>query len=275
MRIRIAHQTLYRYERPASGIIQILRLTPRNHEGQYVVNWRIEISEDCVLDGKEDAFGNVVHSFTTDRRCDSLRVMVEGEVETHEMTGIVRNAVERFPPTLFLRDTPLTLADADIAAMAARCRAEADGDALRTMHGLMLFLNKEMTFDTDPTNAGTTAIESFALRRGVCQDFSHIFIAASRSLGIPARYIGGYLRRADGVALQSAGHAWAEAYLPDLGWVAFDPTNAICATESHVRVAVGLDYLGAAPVRGTRAGGGMEGLDVTIRVEQAERQTQS
>ncbi len=275
MRIRIAHETLYRYERPASGIIQILRLTPRNHEGQYVLNWRIEISEDCVLDDKEDAFGNVVHNFTTDRRCETLRVMVEGEVETHETTGIVRNAVERFPPTLFLRDTPLTLADADIAAMAAQRRAEADGDVLRTMHGLMLFLNKEMTFDTDPTHAGTTAIRSFALKRGVCQDFSHIFIAASRSLGIPARYIGGYLRRADGVALQGAGHAWAEAYVPNLGWVAFDPTNAVCATEAHVRVAVGLDYLGAAPVRGTRAGGGMEGLDVTIRVEQAERQMQS
>jgi transglutaminase-like putative cysteine protease len=241
MRIRIAHETLYRYERPASGIIQILRLTPRNHEGQYVLNWRIEISEDCVLDDKEDAFGNVVHNFTTDRKCDTLRVMVEGEVETHETTGIVRNALERFPPTLFLRDTELTLADADIAAMAAQRRAEADGDVLRTMHGLMLFLNKEMTFDTDPTHAGTTAIESFA----------------------------------DGVALQGAGHAWAEAYVPNLGWVAFDPTNAVCATEAHVRVAVGLDYLGAAPVRGTRAGGGMEGLDVTIRVEQAERQMQS
>ena len=73
---------------------------------------------------------------------------------------------------------------------------------------------------------------------------------------MPARYVGGYLKRSDGVVGQEAGHAWAEAFVPDLGWVAFDPTNGISATDAHVRVSVGLDYLGAAPVRGTRHGGG-------------------
>src|SRR4051794_39956839 len=124
MRIHVSHETVYRYERPASGIIQILRLTPRNHEGQYVLNWRVEISEDCVLDQREDAFGNLMHNFTTDKRCDMLRVMVEGEVETHEPGGIVRGAVERFPPTLFLRDTLLTTANPDIIAVALQCQAE-------------------------------------------------------------------------------------------------------------------------------------------------------
>ena len=85
----------------------------------------------------------------------------------------------------------------------------------------------------------------------MCQDFTHIFIAAARSLGIPARYVGGYFHRDDGVIEQDAGHAWAEAFVPELGWVGFDPANGICATDAHVRVAVGLDYLGAAPVRGT------------------------
>ena len=85
----------------------------------------------------------------------------------------------------------------------------------------------------------------------MCQDLTHIFIAAARSLAIPARYIGGHFHRADGVTEQEAGHAWAEAFVPDLGWVAFDPANGICATDAHVRVAVGLDYLGAAPVRGS------------------------
>src|SRR5207237_3124684 len=112
-----------------------------------------------------------------------------------------------------------------------------------------------MVLDTIPTYTSTTAAEAFALKRGVCQDFTHIFIAAARSIGIPARYVGGYFRRNDGVIDQDAGHAWAEAFVPDLGWVAFDPTNGISATDAHVRVAVGLDYLGAAPVRGTRYGG--------------------
>jgi transglutaminase-like putative cysteine protease len=100
-------------------------------------------------------------------------------------------------------------------------------------------------------------------------------MAAARYLEVPARYVGGYLKRSDGVVGQEAGHAWAEAFVPDLGWVAFDPTNGISATDAHVRVSVGLDYLGAAPVRGTRHGGGKETLDVAIRVDQAGRQTQA
>jgi transglutaminase-like putative cysteine protease len=130
-------------------------------------------------------------------------------------------------------------------------------------------------FDTDPTHPATTAAEAFALKRGVCQDLTHVFITAARCLGVPARYVGGHFRRGDGVTDQSAGHAWAEAYVPDLGWVAFDATNGICATDAHVRVAVGLDYLGAAPVRGMRHGGSGETLAVNVLVDQSRRQQQS
>src|SRR5215218_10340070 len=125
-----------------------------------------------------------------------------------------------------------------------------------------------MTFDPDPTHSATTASEAFALKRGVCQDLAHIFIAAARSIGIPARYVGGHFHRDDGVDDQDAGHAWAEAFVPNLGWVAFDATNGICATDSHLRIAAGLDYLGAAPVRGTRFGGSGETLSVNVRVNQ-------
>jgi transglutaminase-like putative cysteine protease len=139
----------------------------------------------------------------------------------------------------------------------------------------MTGLNREIAFDTDPTHAATTAAEAFSIRRGVCQDLTHIFVAAARVLGIPGRYIGGHFHRADGVTSQEAGHAWAEAYIENLGWVGFDPTNGICTTEAHVRVAAGLDYLGAAPVRGTRFGGAGESLKVAVRVDQAGSQTQS
>ncbi|MBI3760141.1 MAG: transglutaminase family protein, partial [Deltaproteobacteria bacterium] len=98
---------------------------------------------------------------------------------------------------------------------------------------------------------------------------------AARSRGIAARYVGGHFRRADGVTAQQAGHAWAEAHVPDLGWVAFDPANGICASDAHVRVAVGLDYLGAAPVRGARQGGGTEAMMVVVNVDQALRQAQN
>lgn len=275
MRIRVCHETVYRYTVPASGVIQTLRLTPRNHEGQYVADWRIDVSADCRLSEHEDAFGNITHSFTAEGPFEELRVLVEGEVETAATGGVVAGAIERFPPSLFLRETALTRIDTAIAAFAQAIRRNAQGGVLELLHALLNGLNTEIAFDTDPTHSGTTAAEAFALRRGVCQDLTHIFIAAARHLEIPARYIGGYFHRVDGVIMQDAGHAWAEAYVPDLGWVGFDATNGISVTEAHVRIAAGLDYLGAAPVRGTRYGGSGETLTVAVNVDQAWRQSQS
>jgi transglutaminase-like putative cysteine protease len=272
MRIRISHMTSYQYATPTHGVIQTLRLTPRNHDGQFVADWRIDVSEDCRLDVHEDAFGTITHTFSADGPFGELRVHVEGEVDVQDTAGIVRGAVERFPPSLFLRATSLTTADEAIVDFARTART---GDTLATLHALLANVHGGMTFDTDPTNSGTTAAEAFALKRGVCQDLTHVFIAAARHLDIAARYVGGYFRRSDGVVDQEAGHAWAEAHVPGVGWVAFDPANGICATESHVRVAVGLDYLGAAPVRGTRYGGGTESMAVTVHVDQAARQVQS
>jgi transglutaminase-like putative cysteine protease len=275
MRIRISHESVYRYDAPVAGVIQTLRLTPRNHDGQYVVEWRIDISEDCRLDHHEDAFGNITHTFTAEGSFRELTVNVDGEVETQDTNGIVRGAIERFPESLFLRETPLTRPDTAILAFAREARAAGDGDTLALLHLMTERLHGEIVFDTDPTHTATTAAEAFALRRGVCQDLSHVFISAARSLDIPARYVGGYFHRADGVVRQEAGHAWAEAFVPDIGWVGFDPANGISPTDQHVRVAVGLDFLGASPVRGARKGGGTEALSVTIHVAQAAGQMQN
>src|SRR3954447_4388561 len=274
MRIRISHETRYHYAAPISGVIQTLRLTPRNHDGHYVVRWRIDVTEDCRLNEHEDAFGNITHSFTADGPFTELGVQVEGEIEVQDTAGIVQGTIERFPPSLYLRATPLTQADAAIADFAREMCSQAD-DTLSLLHALLGRIHNEMTFDTEGTGTTTTAAEAFALKRGVCQDLTHIFIAAARHLEIPARYVGGYFRRADGIAQQDAGHAWAEAYVPSVGWIAFDPANGICATDAHVRVAVGLDYLGAAPVRGARRGGGTESMAVKVLVDQAARQVQS
>src|SRR6201986_2702069 len=143
----------------------------------------------------------------------------------------------------------------------------------------MVQINEHMTIDEDPTNSGTSAIEAFGLKRGVCQDYAHIFIACARNAGVPARFVAGHFLRSDGMVNQQAGHAWAEAFVPDLGWGGFDPAHGICTPDSptaaHARVAIGLDYLGAAPVRGTRYGGGKETLTVAVKVDQAGRQGQS
>jgi transglutaminase-like putative cysteine protease len=240
-----------------------------------VLNWRLDLSQDCLLHQHEDAFGNITHSFTAEGPFTQLTVAVEGEVDTQDTGGVITGTLERFPPALFLRETALTEPDAAIAEFAEAARAAAGGDTLTQLHGLVRALHEEMTFDADPTHTTTTAAEAFKLRRGVCQDLAHVFIAATRQLGVPARYIGGHFYRSDGITAQDAGHAWAEAYMENLGWVGFDPTHGMCTTQAYVRIAVGLDYLGAAPVRGTRFGGTGETLKVAVHVDQAQRQSQS
>jgi len=274
MLIRISHLTSYRYEPAATSVIQTLRLTPRNHDGQYVASWRIDLSTDCRLDQHEDAFGNISHVFSAEGPLSDLTVNVEGEIETRDTQGIVRGAVERFPPSLYLRETALTAVDDAIAAFASSARERAAGNVLGLLHIMLDQLYEDIRFDPEPTHVATSAAEAFALKRGVCQDFTHIFISAARSLGIPARYVGGYFVRGDGVTAQQAGHAWAEAHVPELGWIAFDAANGMCATDAHVRIAVGLDYLGASPLRGTRYGGGTEHLTVHLQVQQAMQQIQ-
>jgi transglutaminase-like putative cysteine protease len=274
MRIRIAHETVYRYDTPATRAIQILRLTPRNHDGQYVVRWRVEVSEDCRVEPREDSFGNVTHTFTVDGPISELAVRVAGEVETQDTHGIMRGSREKFPPSFYLRQTDLTAPDQAIVAWADDVSDRARRPALETLHAMQQHIYATFKFDVDATATSTTASQAFANKHGVCQDYAHIFCSAARHLKIPARYVGGYFLRGDGVVDTESGHAWTEAFLPDLGWIAFDPANGICATEAHVRVAVGLDYLGAAPVRGTRYGGVGEAMAVKVTVDQASRQSQ-
>ncbi len=267
MRIRIAHRTDYRYDPPAAGVIQMLRLTPRNHEGQHVVRWRIDVSADARLAMQEDAFGNIAHVFSADGPFAELSVEVDGEVETQNNNGVVRGTVERFGPSLFLRDTALTQADDAIRDFAQTIRAETNGEMLGELHGILDRLHEDMAHDADDAAGAANAAEAFAAKRGPSRDLSHIFIGAAHSLGIPARYVSGYFHHEDATSAQ-AGHAWAEAYVPKLGWVAFDPAHGFCPTDCHVRVAIGLDALGAAPVRRMRYGQGAETLAIAIKVGQ-------
>src|SRR3954452_19572400 len=161
MRLRIAHTTSYRYEPPASGVIQILRLTPGSHDGQYVAEWQIDVTTDSRLQMHQDAFGNVTHVLT-EGPIDNLTITVEGLIETHDTGGVLRGTDERFPPSLFLRSTPLTEVNAAMANSARELRAESESDVLGFLHALMMQINEHMTFDEDPTNSGTSAVQAFA-----------------------------------------------------------------------------------------------------------------
>jgi transglutaminase-like putative cysteine protease len=274
MRLGVVHDTKYTYVAPARSAIQVLRVTPRNHRGQHVRRWRVDVNHDCTLNAFEDAFGNLAHVFTIDRPLATLQITVTGEVDTQDTNGVVTGAVERFPPALFLRETPLTATDPDIAAFALKAGG-GGGNTLNTLHALMGALFETLKFDTEATDVTTSAGQAFTQRRGVCQDFAHIFIAAARKFEIPARYVAGHLWRADGRTQQAAGHAWAEAYVEDLGWVGFDAANGIGTTEAYIRVAVGLDSVGAAPIRGTVFGGVSEALEVSVSVEELHRRRRS
>ena len=274
MRLRIAHSSVYRYDPPAAGVIQVLRLTPRNHEGQYVERWRIDVVPDARLAAHEDAFGNITHVFTTDGPLEELRVEVDGEVETQNVNGVVRGSVERFPPSLFLRDTALTQADGAIRDFAQKIRDASGGVALAELHGLLDRLFEDIAggvahhFTAAPAKCGRGFCAQRRRAKNLSpKDLAHIFIGAAHTLGIPARYVRGYFR-ADKSAEADTSHAWAEAFVADLGWVGFDPSNGCCPTDGHVRVAIGLDSLGAAAVRGTRLGVGAETLAVAIKVDQ-------
>ena len=272
MRIQIHHRTSYRYDTPTDSIIQNLRLTPRDHESQHVRNWRIDFDHDVLLQKTEDGFGNIVHMLSLSRPIENLTISVDGEVDVQETHGVIKGSYERFPPGLYLRQTRLTTANEAIRAFASDVSTKSA--PLDQVHQLLQALHKEMKFDTETTDPKTTAAEAFEHRQGVCQDFSHVFLASARHLGIPCRYVGGHLYREDGAVQQEAGHAWVEAHVPNLGWVGVDPTNGISQTEAYVRVAIGLDYLGAAPIRGSRQGVAREDLDVHVKVNQSKQKQQ-
>ncbi|MFN7173181.1 MAG: transglutaminase domain-containing protein [Thermaurantiacus tibetensis] len=260
MRLLIDHRTVYRYEGPASAIVQVLRLTPRPGDSQAILRWRVDVEADGAIKPFTDAHGNLAHMFYADAPLAELAIHVEGEVLTTDRAGIVGAGEELVPLGVYLRSTPLTTPDAALAAFARTIQHESP---LSQAHMLMESIHRRMAFDPDVTHPATDAATAFRLGRGVCQDLSQVMVTAARLLGIPARYVSGHYAAPDHPE-QEAAHAWAELHLPGLGWVAFDPTHGICAGEGHVRVAVGLDSLDAAPVRGTRRGGGAERLSVQV-----------
>jgi len=275
MRIRIDHLTRYDYSRPARSIIQILRLTPRPHAHQTVRDWHIHIDRDARLTPTTDAHGNLCHVMAIDHSIEQLSIETIGTVDVSDSSGIIEGTTELLPPLVYLQPTPLSLADHAIEAFARDIAGDAQKPVLDRLHLLLGAIWKTVRFDTLATSTLTDAATAFAQRSGVCQDLAHIFIAATRALGIPARYVSGHLLRQDGADLQEAAHAWAEAHVEGLGWVAFDPANGICTDEHYVRVAVGLDYRDAAPVSGARYGGGTETLSVGLHVRQGQSQEQS
>jgi transglutaminase-like putative cysteine protease len=272
MLLAVHHSTTYTYAEPARRVTQLLRVTPASFTGQAVLDWRIDVDQDAKLREGRDGYGNVTHMLYVDSPIQSLAISVAGRVLVEDRAGVVQGLPHDLPPQVFLRETPLTAAGPAVTAL-ARWYREGRRTAIARLHRLAARLYDELRFDTEATAVETEAEEALAAGHGVCQDFTHIFIAAARAAGTPARYVSGHLFRRDGAHFQEASHAWAEAYVEDLGWVAFDAVNGISTDDAYVRIACGLDYRDAAPIAGARAGGGEEELAVEVRVSaQSQRQ---
>lgn len=275
MQLGVRYTTSYRYERPASRLVQLLRVTPQSFAGQNVIDWRIDVDSDARLREHRDGYGNIVHMLYVDQPIERLTVDVSGKVLTEDRAGVVGTLAHDLPPPLFLRTTPLTEAHGSLVTL-AHALHDHDRSARDILHHLNDRLYLRMRFDAGATGIGTSAAQAYEAGHGVCQDYAHIFCAVARHLGIPARYVSGHLFRRDGANVQPATHAWAEAWDADLGWIAFDPTHGICSDDAYVRVACGLDYRDAAPFSGTVDGGGRQIMDVRVDVsESRRRQSQS
>lgn len=257
MRLHIRHETTYTYESPVRNSIQYIRLTPRNTPQQRIHEWHLDTPGETseMIDG----YGNPVTVMTLKKAFPSITLVAEGIVD---LTGKPLTKDDSpFPPEVFLCDTPLTEVDDDLKAF-----AEQYSPNKRSLLRLMKHLREHIAFTPGATSVTHTAAEAFKLGAGVCQDHTHIFIACCRYIGVPARYVSGYIHSVsdDHVAT----HAWAEVWLGS-NWQTFDVVNTLNVAESHLKLAVGLDYLDVAPVRGMRNGGGTEHMQTRAWVTEA------
>lgn len=264
MLLRIRHSSRYRFSDPVTYGLQQLRKTPKSSRAQRVVNWSTEVEGGTKELTFEDQHNNTVELISFERDAAELVVSSTGDVEIAEQHGVVGPHIGPAPIWLYRRTTVRTKAGPGVRTMMRNLEGDTELDRL---HALSQRIKEAVTYEVGASDASWTAEEAIAEGRGVCQDHTQIFLAAARDLGMPARYVSGYLMLDDRVT-QDAMHAWAEVHIDGLGWVGFDVSNGISPDARYVRVATGLDYSHAAPITGTRLGGGGETLSVSIEVAQ-------
>ncbi len=269
MKLHIRHETRYDYEANVRSSIQRLHLTPSSFATQKVVSWTIEAPGIDKALAYADGFGNQVHVITSQGPHDHVTVIAEGTVETQDAAGVVKGLRCPAPDNVFLRQTAATEPSPALAEIARAASAKYP-KPLDMLHEIMREVHARIAYEIGATHAHTTAAQALQDGRGVCQDHAHAVLSAVRLLGIPGRYVTGYLVT-DGEVPATASHAWAEALVPQLGWVGFDAANCTCPTGDYVRVATGLDAQGVVPVRGSRRGGLAENMTVSVMVQPAEQ----
>lgn len=259
MKLSIRHVTHYDYSAPLQYALQSLCLTPHTNAHQTVLDW--ELSAPGRLYAQRDAFGNLAHTWSLRQRVYRGAVRAAGVVRTHASPQLVDATI---PPEFYLRASPLTAASPALFELGRRRL----GSRVDEPHALALALEvaDRIAYEGGKTTTRTTAAESLDLGAGVCQDQAHVFIAACRAAGVPARYVSGYFHAPDAPNLAS--HAWVDVCvdLPARRWLSVDITHRCLMDERHVRLAVGPDYAACSPIRGVREGGGDETMRVIVDI---------
>lgn len=262
MRLYVSHRSEYRFSEPQARLVQLLKLTPGNHAGQSIVSWRIDVDRDARLKPARDGYGNEATMLYIDGPLERIALEVSGEVLTEDRAGMVLGTAEPLPPLYFLQATPITKADEAIAAFAEDTAGDSE---LARAHALNETIHDLLSPIAADPRADHDAIHCFAAGEADAQGAAHVLIAAAHAVGMPARYVAGHRYR-EGSTEAHAAHGWAELYIDDYGWIAFDPSAGRCPDEAYVRVAIGLDHREAAPISGLRTGGGHEALAIDVHV---------
>ena len=267
MRLRVEHTTSYQYDAPVSYALQQLKLMPKDRPGQQrVIDWTIDVEGGEQQLHYTDHHGNGVDLIGVAGGARELVIRCHGEVELETWDGVIGPHRGAMPLWTFLRPTALTRAGRQVRALAAQLGRDHASEIERA-HALSALIIDRLAYRIGMTDAETTAEQALGGDGGVCQDHAHIFIAAMRHLGHPARYVSGYLMMNDRTH-QDATQAWAVAHFEHIGWIGFDVSNGHSPDQRYIRVATGLDYRDAAPVRGMRYGAAQENLVVQLQVQQ-------
>jgi transglutaminase-like putative cysteine protease len=268
MKLEIVHSTRYRYSGPIAETAMEIRLRPMDGNGQRCLEFELEVSSGIQPRTYRDGYGNNVHYFNLVRPHTRLNVTSRSVVETGRELDtdpgeeLVYDFLRFRSP---VKDVP------GVRQLAARHPvAEAgSGHAVEeALDELTLTISREFAYDRAVTNVYSAVDDVLALRAGVCQDFAHLFIAVARTMGVPARYVSGYIHQPNTVGVASASHAWAEAWVPGRGWIGYDATHPIRTSEHHVRLAVGRDYSDAAPTRGIYVGSAVGTMNVRVQTRE-------
>ena len=275
----IKHVTRFRYSAAVSEGIMELRMQPRDDGGQRSIKTQIQTIPRARIQHYRDFLGNVIHHFDVPGRHAQLTVTAESFLEAvappplpealePEAWAELDALTSRGDQFDYLMPSQFAAPTAQLHRLAAELGATRSADPLTLLRELNSAIYQTFDYEPESTRVDSPIDDALRARKGVCQDFTHIMIALLREIGIPARYISGYLYHSGGRDRSTAGatHAWAEALLPGLGWVGFDPTNDLLASERHVRVAIGRDYADVPPTRGVFKGKASQALDVSVRV---------